>query len=50
MFPISMSLFNGLFYAEKNLEELFSSDESIRCCEEIVSEILENYESYENQL
>lgn len=34
----------------ENLDELFSSGESIRCCEEIVNEILENYKSYENQL
>ena len=32
----------------KNLEALFSAAESIRCCEAIVSEILENYEYYEN--
>ena len=34
----------------ENLEALFSADESIRRSEEIVSEILENYASYENQL
>ena len=34
----------------ENLEALFSPGESIRCCEEIVSEILADYASYENQL
>lgn len=43
-------LVNESEHSLKNLEELFNSGESIRCCEEIVSEILENYESYENQL